>query len=160
MTKEVTTAHAHVAHIHGAFGTDTFGRTAESFARFFGTPQFLVGQSVAVAVWIGVNVAAVSFRWDPYPFILLNLTFSVQAAYAAPLILLAQTRQADRDKALSEVDAAHREALAVSAAQRQDLAERQTARLTELLEMNTRLTEQVERFATEIHTQVVSQGDR
>ncbi len=55
-------------------------------------------------VWIIINSVAFSFRWDPYPFILLNLVFSTQAAYAAPLILLAQNRQADRDKAETERD--------------------------------------------------------
>ena len=83
---------------HGAFGHDTFGRAAERAARFFGTPQYIIGQSVAVAVWIALNSIAIVAEWDPYPFILLNLAFSTQAAYAAPLILLAQTRQADRDK--------------------------------------------------------------
>lgn len=100
---------------HGPFGTDRFGRRAERFARFFGTPTFLIGQTVFVAAWIGLNLAAVSLRWDPYPFILLNLAFSTQAAYAAPLILLAQTRQADRDKAQAAVDEAHRERLAEAA---------------------------------------------
>ncbi len=70
---------------------------AESFARFFGTPTFLIAQTIIVAVWIWVNVAGWT-QFDIYPFILLNLAFSLQAAYAAPLILLAQTRQADRDK--------------------------------------------------------------
>src|SRR5881392_3299779 len=83
---------------HGAFGQDTFGRGAEKTARFFGTPQYIFGQSIVVLIWIALNSLAVAFQWDPYPFILLNLAFSTQAAYAAPLILLAQTRQADRDK--------------------------------------------------------------
>src|SRR5918911_4946216 len=83
---------------HGAFGQDAFGRGAEKVARFFGTPRYILGQTLVVVAWIAVNSIALSFRWDPYPFILLNLAFSTQAAYAAPLILLAQTRQADRDK--------------------------------------------------------------
>src|SRR5438093_559976 len=83
---------------HGAFGEDAFGRGAEKIARFFGTPKYIFGQTIIVAVWIAINAVAVSLQWDPYPFILLNLAFSTQAAYAAPLILLAQTRQADRDK--------------------------------------------------------------
>jgi uncharacterized membrane protein len=87
---------------HGAFGQDAFGKAAERTARFFGTPQYIVGQSILVAIWVALNSLALSFRWDPYPFILLNLAFSTQAAYAAPLILLAQTRQADRDKAAEE----------------------------------------------------------
>jgi uncharacterized membrane protein len=83
---------------HGAFGDDPFGQAAERVARFLGTPQYLVGQTVIVGVWIVLNTVALVARWDPYRFILLNLAFSTQAAYAAPLILLAQTRQADRDK--------------------------------------------------------------
>ena len=91
-----------------AFGEDTFGRKAEAAARFFGTPKYILGQTLIVIAWIAVNAVAISFRWDPYPFILLNLAFSTQAAYAAPLILLAQTRQADRDKIALDQLEAHR----------------------------------------------------
>jgi uncharacterized membrane protein len=77
---------------------DTFGAVSERIARFFGTARFLVIQTIIVAIWIALNIAAASIRWDPYPFILLNLVFSTQAAYAAPFILLAQNRQADRDR--------------------------------------------------------------
>jgi uncharacterized membrane protein len=91
-------------HVEGAFGSDRFGRAAERFARSFGTPTFLIVQTVLVIVWIGVNAAAATLRWDPYPFILLNLAFSTQAAYAAPLILLAQNRQDDRDRVSLEED--------------------------------------------------------
>ena len=82
----------HLPHapLESAFGNDWFGRKAEDFARFFGTPTFLVGQTILVAVWILVNVIGWT-QFDVYPFILLNLAFSTQAAYAAPLILLAQT---------------------------------------------------------------------
>jgi uncharacterized membrane protein len=83
---------------------EAFGPAAEKFARFFGTPKYLLWQTVIVAVWIAMNAVVWSLRWDPYPFILLNLVFSTQAAYAAPLILLAQNRQADRDKAEMERD--------------------------------------------------------
>ncbi len=83
---------------------ETFGPAAEKFARFFGTPKYLLWQTVIVVVWIAMNAVAWSLRWDHYPFILLNLVFSTQAAYAAPLILLAQNRQADRDKAEMERD--------------------------------------------------------
>ena len=86
------------------FGEDWFGRKAEAFARGFGTPVFLIAQSALVVVWIAVNALAAGLRWDPYPFILLNLAFSVQAAYAAPLVLLAQTRQAERDRILALQD--------------------------------------------------------
>lgn len=80
------------------YDPEAFGRFSESIARFLGTARFLVAQTVLVAVWITVNVVAVRLRWDPYPFILLNLAFSTQAAYAAPLILLAQNRQEARDR--------------------------------------------------------------
>ena len=78
---------------------DAFGRFAEQLARFLGTGRYLAVQTVIVGVWIAINVlAGVNGVWDKYPFILLNLVFSTQAAYAAPLILLAQNRQADRDR--------------------------------------------------------------
>ncbi|NEK59943.1 DUF1003 domain-containing protein [Geodermatophilus sabuli] len=85
---------------------DAIGRFAEGIARFLGTGRFLAVQTIIVIVWIALNVFAVQLRWDPYPFILLNLAFSTQAAYAAPLILLAQNRQADRDRVQSEEDRA------------------------------------------------------
>ena len=85
---------------------DAVGRFAEGIARFLGTGRFLAVQTVLVIVWIVLNVFAVSLRWDPYPFILLNLAFSTQAAYAAPLILLAQNRQTDRDRVQAEEDRA------------------------------------------------------
>ena len=81
------------------YDPDAFGRFSEAIARNLGTARFLVIQTVVVAVWITLNLFAVGLRWDPYPFILLNLAFSTQAAYAAPLILLAQNRQDDRDRA-------------------------------------------------------------
>jgi uncharacterized membrane protein len=77
---------------------DSFGRFAERLARFLGTGRYLVAQTLIVILWIILNVVGIIRHWDPYPFILLNLGFSTQAAYAAPLILLAQNRQADRDK--------------------------------------------------------------
>jgi uncharacterized membrane protein len=146
-----------VAH-HGAFGQDTFGRAAERTARFFGTPQYIVGQTVVVIAWIAVNSLALGFGWDPYPFILLNLAFSTQAAYAAPLILLAQTRQADRDKH-SEVAAERRHDEMERRAQERIAAIRaETDRVTELLESNTdltrqdkELTEQVAGLTRQIH---------
>jgi uncharacterized membrane protein len=85
---------------------DAVGAFAETIARFLGTGRFLAVQTIIVVVWITLNVVAVRLRWDPYPFILLNLAFSTQAAYAAPLILLAQNRQADRDRVQSEEDRA------------------------------------------------------
>ena len=86
------------------YDADAFGTGAEKVARFFGTPRYLVIQTFFVVVWIVINVVWVTLRFDKYPFILLNLMFSTQAAYAAPLILLAQNRQADRHKAEVERD--------------------------------------------------------
>jgi uncharacterized membrane protein len=83
-----------------------FGRFSEAVARNLGTARFLVVQTFLVIVWISINVLSITLRWDPYPFILLNLMFSVQAAYAAPLILLAQNRQEDRDRQALENDRA------------------------------------------------------
>ena len=85
---------------------DAVGAFAEAIARFLGTGRFLAVQTVLVVVWIALNVFAVRLQWDPYPFILLNLAFSTQAAYAAPLILLAQNRQTDRDRVQAEEDRA------------------------------------------------------
>lgn len=83
---------------------ETVGRFTESIARFFGTGRYLLLQTIVVIVWIALNLFAVGLRWDPYPFILLNLAFSTQAAYAAPLILLAQNRQENRDRVALEDD--------------------------------------------------------
>jgi uncharacterized membrane protein len=98
-----------VERLHGAFGHDRFGRGAERAARFFGTPGYIFGQTILVVVWITLNSLALSFDWDPYPFILLNLAFSTQAAYAAPLILLAETRHAERDRIGAEQDKQRRD---------------------------------------------------
>jgi uncharacterized membrane protein len=86
------------------YDPDAFGEFSEAIARNLGTARFLVIQTVIVFVWIMLNITVVALRWDPYPFILLNLAFSTQAAYAAPLILLAQNRQEDRDRAQAETD--------------------------------------------------------
>jgi len=83
---------------------ETVGQSTEAIARFFGTGRYLLIQTIIVIIWIFVNLLAVSARWDPYPFILLNLAFSTQAAYAAPLILLAQNRQENRDRVGLEDD--------------------------------------------------------
>ena len=81
------------------YDADAFGRFSEGIARFLGTGRFLFWQTMLVALWIVFNSVGLIKHWDPYPFILLNLAFSTQAAYAAPLILLAQNRQDDRDRA-------------------------------------------------------------
>ncbi len=84
---------------------DIFGIFAERFARFMGTAKFLVYMTGFVIVWVIINLIGLfGLRWDPYPFILLNLFFSIQASYAAPLILLAQNRQDDRDRVAIEQD--------------------------------------------------------
>ena len=157
--------HAPHAHLSSAFGSDWFGSRAEGFARFFGTPTFLIAQSVVVAIWIAVNAAGAT-HFDVYPFILLNLAFSLQAAYAAPLILLAQTRQADRDKAHADADAQHREALAAASIERQELATKQAEQALELLEQNTKLTQmtqelsqRIEQLTEQIHRKIVSSAN-
>ncbi|NUT80766.1 MULTISPECIES: DUF1003 domain-containing protein [Pseudomonas] len=149
------------AHLAPTFGNDRFALRAEAFARFFGTPMFLGAQTLIVLIWISLNLVGV-FHFDAYPFILLNLAFSLQSAYAAPLILLAQTRQAARDKAQAEADALHREALAIANSERQAQAAQNTAQLLELLEQNTRLTEmtkvlteRIDNLTTEMHKKVV-----
>jgi uncharacterized membrane protein len=168
LTTELSTAsphhfrfHAQHTHLAPAFGSDSFGVKAEAFARFFGTPMFLIVQTIIVAIWIGLNVVGVT-QFDLYPFILLNLAFSLQAAYAAPLILLAETRQADRDKAHADADARHREALAAASMEHQALVMKQATQLLELLQQNTELTrltqemsQRIESLTAEMHGQIV-----
>lgn len=154
--------HREHQHLDTTFGDDPFALKAEAFARFFGTPRFLGAQTFLVIVWIGANLSGL-VKFDLYPFILLNLAFSLQSAYAAPLILLAQTRQTARDKAQNDADAAHREDLAQANLRRQELAVENSARLLQLLEQNTELTEttralaaRVEQLTIEMHRRVVS----
>lgn len=149
-------------HLQSVFGDDWFALKAEAFARFFGTPTFLIAQTAIVTVWILINVLGLT-NFDIYPFILLNLAFSLQAAYAAPLILLAQTRQADRDTAHAMADAQHREALQAASEERAELAAKQTGILVEMLQQNTQLTEtvralaaRVEALTLEVHKAVVT----
>ena len=143
---------------HGAFGQDAFGRGAERAARFFGTPRYIVGQTIVVIAWIALNSVAFMRHWDAYPFILLNLAFSTQAAYAAPLILLAETRQAARDKTVAEMTERHREDEERRAQERVAALKTETDKLEALLESNTdltrqdkELTEQVAALTREIH---------
>jgi uncharacterized membrane protein len=154
------------AHLATTFGNDTFALRAEAFARFFGTPTFLGAQTLIVLLWVCLNVFGVT-TFDVYPFILLNLAFSLQSAYAAPLILLAQTRQAARDKAQSDADAQHREDLARANTERQAQAAQNTAQLLELLEQNTRLTEmtkslteRIEGLTSEMHDHMRQSAQR
>jgi len=142
--------HAQHEHLASPFGGGGFGQVAESFARFFGTPRFLIGQTLVVAVWIALNAAALA-TYDPYPFILLNLAFSLQAAYAAPLILLAQTRQADRDKVMSEADAQHREALAQTNLDMLKLN-------TDITNKVAQLAQRIEELTQEIHSTLKESG--
>ena len=139
------------------YDPEQFGAVAERLARFFGTPRYLVAQTIIVLLWIAYNAfVALSYgkgkAFDPYPFILLNLAFSTQAAYAAPLILLAQNRQADRDRedierdramnarSLAETEYLAREIAAVR------LAVDQKADRDEIFEVLERLTQAVERL--------------
>ncbi|HXR85553.1 MAG TPA: DUF1003 domain-containing protein [Stellaceae bacterium] len=154
----------HLPHVHLAsvFGDDWFALKAEGFARFFGTPIFLISQTIFVLIWMAANVVGLT-HFDIYPFILLNLAFSLQAAYAAPLILLAQTRQADRDKMQSLADAEHREVLHREGEERSALVAKQTAMLVEMLQQNTdltekirALTERVEALTRDVHSNVCS----
>ena len=150
---------------HGTFGPDAFGRGAEHAARFFGTPQYIVGQTLVVIAWIALNAVAIGLSWDPYPFILLNLAFSTQAAYAAPLILLAQTRQAERDKRADDRAERRHNEMERLAAERVAAIKAETDRLVELLDSNTdltrqdkELTEQVAALTREIHKSLTRKG--
>jgi uncharacterized membrane protein len=143
--------HAPHMHLGSLYGDDWFALKAEAFARFFGTPVFIIIQTVIVAIWVLVNIAGLA-SFDLYPFILLNLAFSLQAAYAAPLILLAQTRQADRDKAHAEADAEHREDIAQASAARQTAMTNQTEILVEMLNQNTLLTENIKDLTERLET--------
>jgi len=154
------------AHLNTTFGDDKFALRAEAFARFFGTPAFLGAQTLIVLLWVVLNVTGIT-TFDVYPFILLNLAFSLQSAYAAPLILLAQTRQAARDKAQADADAQHREALATANTERQAQAANTTAQLLELLEQNTQLTEmtkslteRIEGLTRELHAHICQNPQR
>lgn len=148
-------------HLSSIFGDDWFALKAEAFARFFGTPVFLVMQTIIVVIWICVNAFGFT-KFDVYPFILLNLAFSLQAAYAAPLILLAQTRQADRDKVYADADARHREDIAMASDQRLAITQKHAEQLMELLQQNTQLTEitkqlsqRIEMLTVELHEVIV-----
>jgi uncharacterized membrane protein len=91
------------AHIH--MPTDLGDKIADAVASGMGSWRFIIIQSVIVAAWIALNLFAVVLRWDPYPFILLNLLFSTQAAYAAPIIMMSQNRAAAKDRARDDLEA-------------------------------------------------------
>jgi uncharacterized membrane protein len=155
----------HLVHLR-PFGNDRFGVIAERFARFFGTPGFIIGQTVLVVMWIAANSLAFGLRWDPYPFILLNLAFSTQAAYAAPLILLAATRQADRDKIRDSGLMDHRDA---EVQRERDFETRLTELMVsertmgeqhrQMLAQNTAMTEQIARLTGELHRTICAAPD-
>jgi uncharacterized membrane protein len=139
-------------HLDSAYGDDAFGRMAERLARLFGTPKYIAAQTFVVILWIVFNGYSILVHFDKYPFILLNLAFSTQAAYAAPLILLAQTRQAERDKVLAEADAQHREALAKASMEREKIAVKEAEQMHKLLDQNTLLTQETKKLAENIDT--------
>lgn len=91
-------------HIHAP--ADQGARLADAVAEGMGSWRFIIIQSAIVALWILLNLVAVALRWDPYPFILLNLLFSTQAAYAAPVIMMSQNRQAAKDRIRDDTEAA------------------------------------------------------
>jgi uncharacterized membrane protein len=143
---------------HTAFGEDAFGRRAEKLARFFGTPQYILSQTIIVILWIALNSVGWVYHWDPRPWIMLNLVFSTQAAYAAPLILLAQTRQADRDKAHGDMIDKRHTGL-------EQALQSETEKLVTLLQSNTEITQQdkqrteeVAKLTREIHTLLKQRG--
>jgi uncharacterized membrane protein len=148
-----------LTHLSAPFGSDRFGRSAERFARVFGAPAFLLVQTGVVVAWIAWN-ASTAGAFDPFPFILLNLAFSTQAAYAAPMILLAQTRQAERDHAWSNADAEHREGLASQTLTLLDRNTELTEQVHLLLRQNTDLTRNVATLATRIESLTVAIHER
>jgi len=79
-------------------------RVADATARVLGSWPFIIGQTLFVFAWMALNVAAWTLHWDPYPFILLNLMFSIQAAYAGPVIMMSQNRQSERDRFQAQAD--------------------------------------------------------
>jgi uncharacterized membrane protein len=127
---------------HTAFGEDSFGQFAERLARFFGTATYIISQTIFVIIWILANGYFALVHFDPFPFILLNLMFSTQAAYAAPLILLAATRQADRDRLHAEATAQH--------------TQNESDIMHGLLATNTSLTREIHELTKEIHDKVNS----
>jgi uncharacterized membrane protein len=136
-------------------------RVADHVTGFLGSWRFLIIQSVIVLFWIAGNLALLTRPFDPYPFILLNLAFSTQAAYAAPLILLAQTRQAERDKVSEARDEQARQHAEEMASEQVAAIKTETDKLVELLNSNTELTrqdkeltERVEALTREIHARV------
>jgi uncharacterized membrane protein len=142
----------------GAFGDDPFGRFAEKTARFFGTPRYIIGQTIVVCMWIVFNSIAVFHHFDPMPFILLNLIFSTQAAYAAPLILLAQTRQAERDKVHGAMIDKRHTGLEHALQSETEKVVTLLRSNTEITQQDKQLTEEVAKLTREIHTLLKQRG--
>jgi hypothetical protein len=135
----------HLPHapLESAFGNDWFGRKAEDFARFFGTPTFLVAQTILVAVWILVNVIGWT-QFDVYPFISAQSRLLDSGRLCRAADPSGPARQADRDKANSIADAQHREELHQITDARRAQLQQQTGMLIEMMQQNTTLTERVE----------------
>jgi uncharacterized membrane protein len=142
----------------GAFGDDPFGRFAEKTARFFGTPRYIIGQTIVVCMWIVFNSIAVFHHFDPMPFILLNLIFSTQAAYAAPLILLAQTRQAERDKVHGAMIDKRHTGLEHALQSETEKVVTLLRSNTEITQQDKQLTEEVAKLTREIHSLLTQRG--
>jgi len=142
------------------YDPEMFGRFAETFARFLGTARFLFFMTVFVIIWLTINVVGVwHLRWDPYPFILLNLLFSTQASYAAPLILLAQNRQESRDRVVAEQD---REANVRALADMEYLAREVASLRIAVGEVSTRdfLRSELRNLLTEMEERAQQRGDQ
>jgi len=135
----------------GQLSDDRFGRFAERFVRVFGMPRFLAGQTVVIVAWVVINALGGLPHFDPYPFIFLNLIFSALAAYAAPFILLAESRQADRDRAQTRAEERHHDELE---SRQQELLEQdasQTEQIARLLEQDTAQTEHLAQLLEHVH---------
>jgi uncharacterized membrane protein len=144
---------------HGAVKDgDRFGRVAERVVRVFGLPWFLAGQTLIIAAWVAFNATRSTPHFDPYPFIFLNLVFSALAAYAAPLILLAETRQADRDKGRADNDARHREAMAAHLARVMAQDAEQTEQIARLLKENREQTDYIAELLRDTLTRIERDG--
>lgn len=94
--------HRHPANVASFDNASTADQRIRAFVAYFGSLKFIVQQTIVIVVWVILNLIAYAYRWDPYPFILLNLVFSTQAAYAAPLILMAANKQEERDRVSAE----------------------------------------------------------
>ena len=140
------------------YDSDAFGRFSEALARLLGTGKYLFAQTLFVIFWVILNSIGIVNHWDPYPFILLNLAFSTQAAYAAPLILLAQNRQDERDRATTERD---RQVAARTQADTEYLARELAAVRLALNDVvtNQDLSEQIEHLAKLVANNIPARPD-